>query len=92
MPQTTDNKTNKWTITAADQAGDTVEISENEHTDLDQLLRRAVRELIGQHADPNEYDLLISGTVQEDLGLTLEQARLHDHSEVLVQPKDVSRG
>ena len=51
-----------------------------------------MRELIGHHANPGDYDLLIAGTVQEDLGRTLVDAGLHDHSEVLILPKDVSRG
>lgn len=85
-------KQHNWTIVAADQEGDTKSITENEHVHLEQLLRKAVRELIGQHADPGEYDLLIGGTVQEDLHRTLADAGLHDHSEVLILPKDVSRG
>lgn len=91
MTQTTEKK-NSWTIIVADQDGDTASLAENPHTKLDHLLREAVRELVGKHADPNEYDLLIGGTIQEDLGRTLEEAGLHDHSEVLIVPKDVSRG
>ncbi|MGI8921475.1 MAG: hypothetical protein ACR2HD_07360 [Solirubrobacteraceae bacterium] len=81
-----------WTIIAADQEGDTKSLIENEHVHLDQLLREGVRELIGQHANPSDYDLLIAGTVQENLHRTLVDAGLHDHSEVLIVPKDVSRG
>ncbi len=80
------------TIVATDQDGDTESITENAHAHLDQLLREAVRKLIGHHANPDDYDLLIAGEVQEDLGLTLAAAGLHDGSEVLVMPKDVSRG
>lgn len=85
-------KPHSWTIVAADQEGDTKSFTENEHVHLDKLLREAVKELIGHHADPDEYDILIGGTVQEDLGRTLVEAGLHDHSEVLILPKDVSRG
>ena len=82
----------EWTIIAADQEGDPKSITENEHGHLDKLLREGVRELIGHHANPGDYDLLIAGTVQEDLNRTLVDAGLHDHSEVLILPKDVSRG
>jgi hypothetical protein len=85
-------KQHKWTIIAADQAGDTVELTENEHAHLEQLLRLGVRELIGPHANPDEYDLLIGGTIQEDLHRTLVEAGLHDGSEVVILPTDVSRG
>jgi hypothetical protein len=91
MSEKTTNK-NQLTIIVADQEGDTEEVVENRHTHLDQLLRAGLRKLIGEHADPSEYDLVIDGTPQEDLGKTLEDAGLHDRSEVLIVPKDVSRG
>ncbi len=91
MTQTTTDK-HRWTIVVADQEGDTANVTENEHAHLDQLLRLGVRKLVGDHADPGQYDVLIDGTIQEDLGRTLAEAGLHDHSEVLILPKDVSRG
>jgi hypothetical protein len=91
MSETT-AKQHNWTIVAADQAGDTKNLTENELAHLDQLLREGVRELVGPHANPSDYDLLIGGTIQEDLKLTLVDAGLHDNSEVLILPKDVSRG
>lgn len=83
---------NRLTIIVADQEGDTAEIAENKHAHLDQLLRAGLRSLIGEHIDPSEYDLVIDGNVQEDLSKTMEDAGLHDRSEVLILPKDVSRG
>jgi hypothetical protein len=82
----------EWTIIAADQDGDTEDLRENEHAHLEHLLRQGVRELVGEHAKPDEYDILIDGTVQEDLSLTLVAAGLHNESEVLILPKNVSRG
>lgn len=83
---------NNWTIIAADQEGDTKSLKENEHAHLDQLLREGVRELIGPHANPGDYDILINGTIQEDLSITLTAAGLHNDSEVLILPQNVSRG
>jgi hypothetical protein len=82
----------KWTIVAADGEGDTVDIKESPKGHLRELLRRGVHELVGAHADVNDYDLLIGGTIQEDLGRPLEDAGLHDGSEVTILSKDVSRG
>ena len=83
---------NKSTIIVADQEGDTDEIVENRHAHLDQLLRIGLRKLIGEHVDPSNYDLVIDGNAQKNLSETLEEAGLHDRSEVLILPKDVSRG
>jgi hypothetical protein len=81
-----------WTIIAADGEGDTVDIEESPHVHLKQLLRRGVHDLVGEHADVDEYDILLGGAVQERLELTLEQAGLHDRSEVTILAKNVSRG
>src|SRR5437588_9271312 len=86
MSETTATRHN-WTIVAADQAGDTKDLTENEHGRLDQLLREGVRELVGPHANPDDYDLLIGGTIQEDLKRTLVEAGLHDHSAVVILPE-----
>jgi hypothetical protein len=82
----------KLTIVVVDGEGDTKDVIENEHGTLKHLLRRGLRELVGDHADPSEYDLLIDGTIQENLEETLIKAGLRDGSEVVILSKDVSRG
>jgi hypothetical protein len=82
----------KWTIIAADGEGDTVEIQESPKAHLAQLLRKGVHDLVGEHAKPGDYDILIGGTVQEHLNRPLEDVGLHDRSEVTIIAKDVSRG
>jgi hypothetical protein len=83
---------NIWSITAAAADGDEVTLEESPHSVLSHLLGEAVRRLYGDHARVDDYELLIGGTVQTNLQLTLEQAGLHDNAEVVVQPKNVSRG
>lgn len=90
MPETKTNR--RWTIIVADGEGDTAEVVENDHGQLDKLLREGLKELVGKHADPSEYDLVIGGTAQDDLNRTLAEAGLHDRSEVVILSKDVSRG
>lgn len=82
----------KLTIVVADGEGDTKDVIENEHGTLKHLLHRGLKELVGDHADPAEYDLLINGTIQESLEETLVNAGLKDGSEVVILSKDVSRG
>ena len=81
-----------WTITAANGEGDTVELREHPHSQLDHLLKQGVHALVGAHAKPEDYELLIRGRVQTNLTVSLEAAGLHDGSEVTILPKDVSRG
>ena len=81
-----------WTITAVAADGEEARIQESPHSLLNHLLGRAVRRLYGEHATAADYELLISGIVQTNLQLSLEQAGLHDDAEVIVQPKNVSRG
>lgn len=82
----------RWTITAVSDAGDEVRISENDDATLQTLLTEAVHKLYGEHANVAEYEIVIAGVAQKDLALSLEQAGLHDGSEVVVQVKDVHRG
>lgn len=81
-----------WTITAVAADGDEARLEESPHSLLHHLLDQAVRRLYGDHANPADYELLVNGTVQTDLEVSLERAGLHDGSEVVVQPKNVSRG
>jgi hypothetical protein len=83
---------NTWTIVAANGEGDTVELHDAKHSRLAHLLLQAVHQLVGAHAKPDDYDLLIAGVVQTNLDLTLEAAGLHDHAEVVIMLKDVNRG
>ena len=90
---TADEKKQHLMIIAADQEGDIAEIQVKSDDRLRKLLREALRELYPkQHLDPDNYDLLISGVVVTDLDQTLHHAGLYDRSEVVIAPKDVSRG
>jgi hypothetical protein len=82
----------RWTIIAVADDGDEARIEESKDGELRRLLREAVRRLYGEGHDVDKYELVIGGVVQQDLEVTLEQAGLHDGSEVVVQPRDVSRG
>jgi hypothetical protein len=82
----------RWTITAVADDGDVASIEEDKDGSLRRLLTRAVRDLYGPGKDDEQYEIVIAGTVQANLDATLEQAGLHDGSEVVAQPKDVSKG
>ena len=85
--------TQRWTIVVANGEGDTAEVTLNQHAHLHQLLRDGLKALYGTPTpNPDDYDLLIDGMVQTDLGLTLAEAGLRDDAEVVILPKDVSRG
>jgi hypothetical protein len=85
--------TERWTIVVANGEGDTAEVTLNEHAHLRQLLRDGLKALYGTPTpNPDDYDLLIGGGAQEDLDLTLAEAGLRNHAEVVILPKDVSRG
>jgi hypothetical protein len=83
---------NRWIIVVVADDGEHVEIEENKHSHLRQLLTKAIRELYGHGHKVDEYELVIGGVVQVSLDLTLEQAGLHEKAEVVVQPRDVSKG
>jgi len=82
----------RWKITAIADDGEHVTIEESKDGLLRRLLTEAVKKLYGEDKKVDEYEIVVNGTVQTDLDLSLEQADLHDGSEVVVQPKDVSRG
>ena len=82
----------RWKITAITDDGEHVTIEENKDGLLLRLLTEVVHKLYGEDKKVEEYEILINGTVQTNLDVSLEQAGLHDGSEVVVQPKDVSRG
>lgn len=82
----------RWTIIAVADDGEQASIEESKDGHLRQLLARAVRDLYGPDEDDEQYEIVIGGITQTDLDATLEQAGLHDGSEVVVQPKDVSKG
>lgn len=86
------SQNHEWTIVAVSDAGDEARIPEKPDASLETLLTKAVHKLYGEHADVSKYEIQIDGTSQENLGLTLEQAGLHDGSEVVVQVKEVHRG
>ena len=82
----------RWKITAIADDGEHVTIEENKDGLLRRLLTEAVKKLYGEDKKVEEYEIVIGGTVQTNLEVSLEQAGLHDGSEVVVQPKDVSKG
>lgn len=95
MPQdaATADKKHRLTIVAANQEGDVEEVKLQSDDRVRELLRKALHELYPkQHLDPGDYDLLICGVVVTDLDQTVHHAGLHDRSEVVLAPKDVSRG
>jgi hypothetical protein len=95
MPQdaTAANKKQHVTIIAANQEGDVEEINVKSDDPLHKLFREALHELYPkQHLDPGNFDLLICGVVVTDLDQTVHDAGLHDRSQVVIAPKDVSRG
>ena len=85
-------KPNDWTIIAATDSGDTASIAAHPEETLRVLRAKAVHELYGQQANPEEYEILIDGVKAEDLELGLAQAGLHDGSEIVVQIDKVHRG
>jgi hypothetical protein len=82
----------QWKITAIADDGEHVTIEENKDSLLRRLLTEAVHKLYGEDKAVDKYEVVIDGTVQTDLDVSLEHAGLHDGSEVVVQPVDVSRG
>lgn len=77
----------------ANGEGDTAEVTLNEHAHLRQLLRDGLKALYGTpNLNPDDYDLLIDGMIRTDLGVTLAEAGLRDQAEVVILPRDVSRG
>jgi hypothetical protein len=83
----------KLDIVVADGEGDEVKVEINANKDLAALLHKGLKALFGEPVpDPGDYDLLIGGTPVSDLSKTLSQAGLADCSEVVIMPKDVSRG
>jgi predicted DsbA family dithiol-disulfide isomerase len=82
----------EWKIDAIADDGEQVTIEEHKDGLLHRLLTEAVHKLYGEDKKVDEYEILIDGTVQTNLDVSLVQAGLHDGSEVVVQPKDVSRG
>jgi hypothetical protein len=82
----------RWEIIAIADDGEHVAIEENKDGLLHRLLTEAVKKLYGEDKKTEEYEIVITGTVQTNLDVSLEQAGLYDGSEVVVQPKDVSKG
>jgi hypothetical protein len=81
------------TIIVADQEGDTEKVKLDSTDTLAILLRKGLDELYRkQGKNAADYDIVIAGVVVTDLNQTVTQAGLHDRSEVVIAPKDVSRG
>lgn len=80
-------------ITVADQEGDTEKVKIDRADTLAALLRLGLDELYRkQNKNAADYDLVINGVAVNDLSQTVAQAGLRDRSEVVIAPKDVSRG
>lgn len=83
----------RLTILVAGQEGDVEKVRIAPTDTLALLLGEGLDELYpGQGKSAADYDLLIGGVVVTDLTQTVEAAGLHDESEVVIAPKDVSRG
>jgi hypothetical protein len=85
-------KDNRISITVVGGEGDEESVEINENAPLNQLLHKGVKALYGDSADPSAYDLIITGAIQEDLTVKVEDAGLAESSEVTILAKDVSRG
>jgi hypothetical protein len=81
------------TIIVADDGGTTATVEINRHAKLGHLLRQGLKDLYGEPG-PNrdDYELVIGGTVAEDLDRSLEQAGLGTGSEVAILRKELPRG
>ena len=80
-------------ITVADQEGDTEKVNVKNTDTLASLLRLGLDELYSkQNKNAADYDIVMTGVAATDLSQTVSQAGLRDGSEVVIAPKDVSRG
>ena len=81
------------TIVVTDDAGATASVDIQRHVKLAQLLRRGLAALYGEPGPrPDEYDLLIGGTIQDVLERSVEEAGLSSGAEVAILRKEISRG
>jgi len=86
-------KKERLTILVADQEGDVEKIKLDSTDTLAELLRKGLDALYpNQHKDAADYDIVLAGAVVTDLSQTVADAGLHDRSEIVITPKDVSRG
>jgi hypothetical protein len=92
MSEATEKQSKLWSITVVSGEGDDDNVELNENAHLEQLLKKGVKELYGEQANSNEYDLVISGVTQTNPQGTLAEAGLHNEAEVTILSKDVSRG
>lgn len=80
-------------ILVGDSDGDEETIRVNANNPLSVLLQKGLKALHPHEGlNPGDYDLVINGTVQENLDVKVGDAGLHDGSDVSIQSKDVSRG
>lgn len=83
----------RLTIFVASQEGDVEKVKVGPTDRLAALLEKGVEELYpDQDRSAADYDLVIAGVVATDLTQTVLAAGLRDESEVVIAPKDVSRG
>jgi hypothetical protein len=87
-------KPHKLMIIVADGEGDEAKVHLASDATLAELLGEGLDALYDDGSPRNaaDYDLVIGGVAQTDLGQTLAAAGLHNKSEVVIVPKDVSRG
>lgn len=84
---------NLVTITVADDAGATAAVEINRNTKLSHLLRQGLKALYGEPGpNPDDYEIVIGGTVAENLDRTLEEAGLESGSEVAILRRELPRG
>ncbi len=83
----------RLTIFVAGQEGDVEKVKVAQDNSLAELLAEGLHKLyLGEHKRAEDYDLLVGGVVATDLAQTVHAAGLRDGSEVVIAPKDVSRG
>lgn len=75
------------------QEGDEKTVTVNTHQKCEQLLREGLHALYGTPGpNPDEYDLVFSGTIIEPLSKTIAETGIAEHSSVSILPKTISRG
>jgi hypothetical protein len=92
VSEATEKQSKLWSITVISGEGDEETVEINEHNHLQQLLQKGVKELYGETAKADDYDLVINGVTQTNLQATLTEAGLQNDSEVTILSKDVNRG
>lgn len=80
-------------VTVLGQEGDEATVRINPNQPCSALLREGLRELYGSPGpNPDDYDLVLNGTVVEPLSRKVEEAGIGNGTTVSILPKTISRG